>query len=103
MVKMTNNAPDYKDNLAFPPQEIKSQDDLNTQGRKSDVLIKALDKCQKLEMKLDLAVKGLLGIGSWLVCDPKDLEDVMPNLCVGQECLDIVNSTLEEMREIDNG
>ena len=33
--------------------------------------------------KLDLAIKGLLGIGNWLICDPKDLEGVMPNLCVG--------------------
>lgn len=37
----------YNDNLAFPP--IGSQDDLNEQGRQSDVLIAALDKCEKLE------------------------------------------------------
>lgn len=28
---------------------IKSQDDLNVQGRKSEVLIEALKKCQELE------------------------------------------------------
>ena len=31
---------------------IKSADDLNEQGRKSEVLIKALEKCQKLEQEI---------------------------------------------------
>lgn len=43
----------YKENLAFPP--IGSQDDLNEQGRKSDVLIKAIEKCEKLEKQLKIA------------------------------------------------
>ena len=51
----------YKENLAFPPQEIKSQDDLNKQGRKSEVLIKALEKCEKLEKQLKIA-KEYLGL-----------------------------------------
>ena len=42
---MSNNAPDYE-NLAFPPT---SADDLNEQGRQSEVLIKAIEKCEKLE------------------------------------------------------
>ncbi len=48
---------DYKENLAFPP--IGSQDDLNEQGRDSEVLIKAIEKCEKLEKQLDIAVKCL--------------------------------------------
>lgn len=51
--------PDYENDLVFPPQEIKSHDDLNTQGRQSDVLIKALEKCEKLEKQLKIAVKYL--------------------------------------------
>ena len=47
----------YKDNLAFPP--IGSQDDLNEQGRDSEVLIKAIEKCEKLEKQLKIAVKYL--------------------------------------------
>lgn len=50
---MSNNAPDYEDNLVFPPQEIKSQDDIKHQdARSSDVLIKAVEKCEKLEQKI---------------------------------------------------
>ena len=49
---MSNNAPDYEDNLVFPPQEIKSQHELSEQGRQSDVLIKAIEKCEKLEKEI---------------------------------------------------
>jgi hypothetical protein len=60
---MSNNAPDYEDNLVFPPQEIKSQDDIKHQDtRSSDVLIKALEKCEKLEKQLKIAKKGLTEI-----------------------------------------
>lgn len=53
---MSNNAPDYEDNLVFPPQEIKSQNDIKHQDtRSSDVLIKALEKCEKLEKQLKIA------------------------------------------------
>jgi hypothetical protein len=60
---MSNNAPDYEDNLVFPPQEIKSQDDIKHQdARSSDVLIKAVEKCEKLEKQLKIAKKGLTEI-----------------------------------------
>ena len=55
---MSNNAPDYE-NLAFPPT---SADDLNEQGRQSEVLIKAIEKCEKLEKQLKIAKKGLTEI-----------------------------------------
>lgn len=47
---------DYENNLAFAPT---SADDLNEQGRKSDVLIEALNKCKKLEIQLKIAVECL--------------------------------------------
>ena len=57
---MSNNAPDYEDNLVFPPQEIKSQHELSGRGRQSDVLIKALDKCEKLRTQLNIVLNILL-------------------------------------------
>ena len=62
---MSNNAPDYENDLVFPPQEIKSQHELSEQGRQSEVLIKALDKCEKLEKennKLKQAIDDLDGM-----------------------------------------
>jgi hypothetical protein len=58
---MSNNAPDYENDLVFPPQEIKSQDDIiKPEQRKSDVLITALEKCQKLEIQLGIVIEILL-------------------------------------------
>jgi hypothetical protein len=42
--------------------EITSADDLNKQGRKSDVLIEALNKCQVLEKQLGIAMMGIRDI-----------------------------------------
>lgn len=43
------------------PNEIKSQDDVtvNQGGRSSDVLVATIEKCEKLELKLNIAVKAL--------------------------------------------
>lgn len=43
------------------PNEIKSQDDVtvNQGGRSSDVLVTTIEKCEKLELKLNIAVKAL--------------------------------------------
>ena len=56
---MSNNAPDYENDLVFPP---KSADDLNKQERQSEVLIKAIEKCEKLEKQLKIAKRGLIEI-----------------------------------------
>lgn len=53
---MSNNTPDYDNNLAFAPT---SADDLNEQKRQSDVLITAIERCEKLEKQLEIAVKAL--------------------------------------------
>ena len=60
---MSNNAPDYEDNLVFPPQEIKSQDDLNKDdgvGR-TMTLLKAIEQLEKTEAELE-RVEIQLGI-----------------------------------------
>lgn len=95
---MSNNAPDYENDLVFPP---KSADDLNKQERQSEVLIKAIEKCEKLEKQLETAKAGLLSIATWLTCDPEDMKELIPNLCIEQECLDAVNGTLKLIKELD--
>jgi predicted Ser/Thr protein kinase len=42
--------------------EITSADELNKQGRKSDVLITTLEKCQVLEKQLGIAREGIRDI-----------------------------------------
>lgn len=53
---MSNNTPDYDNNLVFAPT---SADDLNKQERQSDVLISAIERCEKLEKQLKIAIKAL--------------------------------------------
>lgn len=60
---MSNNAPDYTDNLAFEPATLNP---CNDGERGSDVLMTTLEKCQaivaknvELEKKLEIAVKAL--------------------------------------------
>jgi hypothetical protein len=60
---MSNNAPDYENDLVFPPQEIKSQDDIKHQDtRSSDVLIEAVEKCQKLEEEIKRYHSAIMSI-----------------------------------------
>lgn len=44
---------------------VKSQDDIKKpENRSSDVLIKAVEKCEKLEKQLEIAIEGLKDIKS---------------------------------------
>lgn len=57
------NAPDYENNLEFAP---KSADDLNKQERQSDVLISAIERCERLEAENKELKTRLYNI--WLEC-----------------------------------
>lgn len=48
-----------ENNLAFEPT---SADDLNRQGRQSDVIIATIEKCERLEKQLKIAIEGLMTI-----------------------------------------
>ena len=39
---------------------IKSQDELNEQGRQSEVLIKVIEKCEKMKRQLNIVIGILL-------------------------------------------
>lgn len=56
---MPSDYTDYENNLAFAPT---SADDLNEQKRESDVLISALEKCEKLERQLHIVLGILLRV-----------------------------------------
>ena len=53
---------DYYENLAFPPQPIKSQDDLPEQCRQTVVLIEAIEKADRCFKKAQEAEEKLLKI-----------------------------------------
>ena len=66
---MSSDYLDYENNLAFAP---KSADDLNEQKRESDVIVTALEKCEKLEKQLKIAIEALsryANISDWWDCE----------------------------------
>lgn len=66
---MSNNASDYENDLVFPPE---SADDLDEKRRQSDVLVTAIEKCEKLEKQLKIAIEALsryANSSDWLDCE----------------------------------
>lgn len=45
--------------MSHNPNTVKSFDELNEGGRKSDVVLSAVEKCERLQKQLDIAVKAL--------------------------------------------
>lgn len=90
---MSNNAPDYKENLAFPPKAIGSQDELPEVGRTTAVLIHTLEKLKEedfvnkiLDDEIGVALKAL-----------REIEMTRS----AQECRDIASMALEEIFMIE--
>ena len=83
---------DYENNLAFAP---KSADDLNEQKRDSEVLVAALEKCEKLEKQLKIAV-DILEVISTHTCFPD--EDVKEQVSIVYAWS---SEALEQIKELD--
>ena len=85
---MSNNTPDYENNLAFAPT---SADDLNKQERQSDVLISAIERCEKLEKQLKIAIKALESLRT---------KKTVIDKVTGDVCY-IWDYALEQIKELD--
>ena len=94
-----NNAPDYENDLVFPP---KSADDLNEQGRQSEVLVAAIEKCEKLEKQLKIAESWLREIGNSVdTYFEKDNRPLDLTLDVLTSCGLSAYQALHEIKELD--
>lgn len=88
-----------ENNLAFAP---KSADDLNEQKRESDVLITALEKCEKLERQLKIAESWLREIGNSVdIHFEKDNRPLEFTLDVLTACGLSAYQALHEIKELD--
>ena len=85
---MSNNEPDYENNLAFAPT---SADDLNKQERQSDVLISAIERCEKLEKQLKIAIEALESLRT---------KKTVIDKVTGDVCY-IWDYALEQIKELD--
>lgn len=76
---------------------IKSQDDLNKCNdgkRSSSVLIKTIEKCERLQKQLDMAVECLEVIATHTCCYDEDIKSQL-TMVYAWSC-----ETLEEIKEL---
>ena len=93
---------DYNENLAFPPQEIKSQHEISEQGRQSEVFVAAIEKCEKLEKQLKIAESWLREIGNSVdTYFEKDNRPLEFTLDVLTGCGLSAYQALHEIKELD--
>ena len=83
---------DYENNLAFAPT---SADDLNEQGRQSEVLVAALEKCEKLEKQLKIAIDMLEVISTHTCFWDEDTKEQVSTV------YDWSREALEQIEELD--
>lgn len=96
---MPSDYMDYENNLAFAP---KSADDLNEQKRDSEVLVAALEKCEKLEKQLKIAESWLREIGNSVdTYFGKDNRPLEFTLDVLTACGLSAYQALHEIKELD--
>lgn len=82
---------------------IKSQDDLNDCNagrRKTDVVLSALEKCEKQAILLCKAAQAINNALHWLSC-PEDLSDITgkPNV---QKAMDNLNDVYKDIEQWKN-
>lgn len=93
--------------MSTNPNTVKSQDDINEGGRKSDVLIEAISKAERLQKQLDIAVKALEEYAdekSWFLNDWEDREDCVFNGTnfYMEGGFEIAQKALKEIKELNN-
>lgn len=88
--------------MSHNPNTVKSQHELtNEGGRKSDVLVATLEKCERLQKQLAIAVKALEDVATFMTCDEVEIQEIQPEFCADQAALDRVNEAMQKIKELD--
>lgn len=64
--------------MSTNPNTVKSQDELNEGGRKSDVLIATIEELERTKQQLDIAVKALDSLRG--ICFPERAEKALKEI-----------------------
>ena len=88
--------------MSHNPNTVKSQDDINEGGRKSDVLVATLEKCERLQKQLEIAIKALEDVATFMTCDEVEIQEIQPEFCADQAALDRVNEAMKKIKELEN-
>lgn len=68
---------------------------------RSETLVQALEKIERLEKQLEIAVGALDKVAIYMTCDEVEIREIQPDFCADQSALDTVNEAMDKIRELE--
>lgn len=68
---------------------------------RSETLLQSLDKCERLEKQLKIAVQALDEIAIYMTCDEVEIREINPEFCADQAALNTVNEAIDKIKELE--
>ena len=68
---------------------------------RSETLVQALDKCERLEKQLKIAVEALNNVAIYMTCDEVEIREINSDFCADQAALDTVNEAMDKINELE--
>ena len=69
---------------------------------RSETLVQALDRCERLEKQLKIAAQALDEVAIYMTCDEVEIREINPDFCADQAALDAVNEAKAKIKELEN-
>ena len=68
---------------------------------RSETLVQALDRCERLEKQLKIAAQALDEVAIYMTCDEVEIREINPDFCADQAALDAVNEAKAKIKELE--
>ena len=68
---------------------------------RTETLVQALDRCERLEKQLKIAVEALNDVAIYMTCDEVEIREINPDFCADQAALDTVNEAMDKINELE--
>lgn len=68
---------------------------------RSETLVQALEKCERLEKQLKIAVGALDKVATYMTCDEVEIREIQTDFCADQSALDTVNEAMDKIKELE--
>ena len=66
-----------------------------------DTLVKAIERIERLEKQLEIAVGALDKVATYMTCDEVEIREIQPDFCADQSALDTVNEAMDKIRKLE--
>ena len=68
---------------------------------RSETLVQALERCERLEKQLKIAAQALDEVAFYMTCDEVEIREINPDFCADQAALDAVNEAMDKIKELE--